>query len=306
VDKQTSTDDTNTGANGDEKADQADRLDSLYEKICRRIEEDQARSFATYNDALLNRSGHLKDLTIDYLCSRFDTAAYWFHFLVLDYGSVMSAYEPILASQTDQVMKHAEQMTAAWPPRFTRRDVLVRLRARLLGRSQHWKAEAMARARRLEKEHSNDAGDSTRKQEQSTMRKVFFGHGRSPLWRELKDQVLSLGVLDWDEFNREAVAGRTTIDRLKEMLDAATFAFLVMTAEDEMGEGETRARQNVIHEAGLFQGRLGFERAVVLVEDGCSTFSNIDGLTIIKFPTGNIRVTFDDVRRVLVRERLIP
>jgi predicted nucleotide-binding protein len=34
---------------------------------------------------------------------------------------------------------------------------------------------------------------------------------------------------------------------------------------------------NVIHEAGLFQGRLGFERAIILLEDGCEEFSNIQG-----------------------------
>jgi hypothetical protein len=32
------------------------------------------------------------------------------------------------------------------------------------------------------------------------------------------------------------------------------------------------------HEVGLFQGRLGFEKAIVLLEDGCEEFSNIKGL----------------------------
>jgi predicted nucleotide-binding protein len=45
------------------------------------------------------------------------------------------------------------------------------------------------------------------------------------------------------------------------MLDQARFAFLVMTAEDEQADGNHHARMNVIHEVGLFQGRLGFERA---------------------------------------------
>ena len=35
---------------------------------------------------------------------------------------------------------------------------------------------------------------------------------------------------------------------------------------------------NVVHEAGLFQGRLGFTRAIVLLEEGCAEFSNIQGL----------------------------
>lgn len=63
---------------------------------------------------------------------------------------------------------------------------------------------------------------------------VFIGHGRSPIWRELKDFVQDRLSLPWDEFNRVPVAGVTNIARLSEMLDAAAIAFLVMTAEDEM------------------------------------------------------------------------
>lgn len=40
-----------------------------------------------------------------------------------------------------------------------------------------------------------------------------------------------------------------------------------MTGEDEDKEGKLNARPNVIHEIGLFQGRLGFSRAIVLLED---------------------------------------
>lgn len=134
---------------------------------------------------------------------------------------------------------------------------------------------------------------------------VFIGHGRSLMWRELKDFVDERLSLPWDEFNRVPVAGFTNIARLSEMLDAAAIAFLVMTAEDEMLEGGVQARMNVVHEAGLFQGRLGFTRAIVLLEDGCAEFSNIQGLGQIRFPKGNISAAFEDVRRILEREQLI-
>ena len=78
------------------------------------------------------------------------------------------------------------------------------------------------------------------------------------------------------------------------MLDAAAFAFLIMTAEDEQAKGEFNPRMNVVHEAGLFQGRLGFERAIVLLEEDCQEFSNIAGLGKIRFPRGNI--TASEVR----------
>jgi predicted nucleotide-binding protein len=131
------------------------------------------------------------------------------------------------------------------------------------------------------------------------------GHGRSPLWRELKDFIEDRLALPVDEFNSVPVAGIPTTTRLSELLDAAAFAFLVMTGEDEQLDGKIRARENVVHEAGLFQGRLGFDRAIVLLEEGCEEFSNIHGLGQIRFPKGNISAKFDDIRAVLEREGLI-
>jgi len=134
---------------------------------------------------------------------------------------------------------------------------------------------------------------------------IFIGHGRSPDWRELKDFVSDRLKLPWDEFNRVPVAGVTNITRLAQMLDQACFAFLVMTAEDEQADGNHHARMNVIHEVGLFQGRLGFERAIVLLEDGCEEFSNIQGLGQIRYPKGKISAIFEDIRAVLERESIV-
>jgi predicted nucleotide-binding protein len=134
---------------------------------------------------------------------------------------------------------------------------------------------------------------------------VFIGHGRSSAWRELKDFIQDRLQLPWDEFNRVPIAGLTNITRLSEMLDAAAIALLVMTAEDEMADGAVQPRMNVVHEAGLFQGRLGFTKAIVLLEEGCSEFSNIDGLGQIRFPKGKISAAFEEVRLVMERESLI-
>lgn len=136
-------------------------------------------------------------------------------------------------------------------------------------------------------------------------RTVFIGHGRSNVWTSLRDLLTNKFHLPYEEFNREPRAGYSTKEVLVKMLDGARFAFLVMTPEDEHEDKKLHARENVVHEIGLFQGRLGFEKAIVLVEQGCEEFSNIIGLTQIRFPKGNIRAIAEDIREVLEREGLI-
>lgn len=144
--------------------------------------------------------------------------------------------------------------------------------------------------------------DMVRTIARSQGRSVFIGHGRSLLWRELKDFIDGRLHLPWEEFNRLPAAGVTNIARLTQMLDSAGIALLILTAEDERTDGKVVARQNVVHEAGLFQGRLGFARAVILLEEGCEEFSNVQGLGHIRFPRGQIRAVFEEIRHVLERE----
>ena len=135
-------------------------------------------------------------------------------------------------------------------------------------------------------------------------KKIFIGHGRSHVWRELKDFIEDTLKLPYEEFNRISPAGKATSDRLKEMLEESCMAFLIMTGEDEQADGSLHARDNVIHEVGLFQGKLGFERAIILLEEGCDDFSNIHGITHIPFPKGKIEITFGEIIRVLKRESI--
>lgn len=63
--------------------------------------------------------------------------------------------------------------------------------------------------------------------------------------------------------------------------------------------------ENVSRKHPLFNRLLGFTKAIVLLEDGCEEFSNIHGLGQIRFPKGNIKAIFEEIRRVLEREGLI-
>lgn len=131
---------------------------------------------------------------------------------------------------------------------------------------------------------------------------IFVGHGHSGVWRDLKDHLQDKHRIRVIAFESGARAGHSVRDILEELVSNSTFALLVLTAEDEQANGQLRARQNVVHEAGLFQGRLGFPRAVLLVEEGTEDFSNVAGIQQIRFSKGNIKETFGEVLAVLRRE----
>jgi predicted nucleotide-binding protein len=97
-------------------------------------------------------------------------------------------------------------------------------------------------------------------------------------------------------------AGHTVRDIIEEMMVKSSFALLVMTGEDKAEDGSLHPRMNVVHELGLFQGRLGFAKGIVLLESGTDDFSNIGGIHQIRFSKGNIKETFGDVLATLRRE----
>ncbi len=132
--------------------------------------------------------------------------------------------------------------------------------------------------------------------------RIFIGHGRSLIWRDLKDHLQDKHGLSVEAYEIGSRAGHSIRDILEDMLAKSTFAVLVLTGEDTTDTGALRARQNVIHETGLFQGRLGFSKVVVLLEEGTEEFSNIHGIEQIRFSRGNIKETYGEVLAVIKRE----
>ena len=142
----------------------------------------------------------------------------------------------------------------------------------------------------------DEAGDS------SARPTIFVGHGRSALWKDLKDHLQDQHHYPVVAYETGARAGHTVRDILQEMMASSSFALLVLTGDDKISDDTYRARQNVIHEAGLFQGKLGFSRAIILMEDDVEEFSNIAGIHQIRFSKGNIKETFGDVLATIRRE----
>ena len=132
--------------------------------------------------------------------------------------------------------------------------------------------------------------------------KVFIGHGRSKQWRDLKDHLQDKHRFEVVAYETGSRAGYSISEILEEMSEEVSIAFLVHTAEDEGKDGICRARENVIHETGLFQGKLGFKRAIVLLEDGCNEFSNISGIQQLRFGKDNIKEIFGEVLSTIYRE----
>jgi predicted nucleotide-binding protein len=131
---------------------------------------------------------------------------------------------------------------------------------------------------------------------------IFIGHGHSPDWKQLRDHLREKHEYNIVTFETGARAGHHIRDILEEMLDQSSLAFMVLTGEDETAEQRLRARQNVIHETGLFQGKLGFTKAIVILEQGVEEFSNKAGIQHISFAKGHIDGVFGDVVATIKRE----
>jgi len=131
---------------------------------------------------------------------------------------------------------------------------------------------------------------------------IFIGHGKDDSWRDLKDHLQDKHRFKVIAYEIGARAGHGIRDVLEDMLDEASFALLVFSGENIDDQGRLHARENVIHELGLFQGKLGFKKAIVLLEENVEIFSNINGVQYIRYPRKKIKETFGDVLATIKRE----
>jgi hypothetical protein len=128
---------------------------------------------------------------------------------------------------------------------------------------------------------------------------VFVAHGRDSQWLAIKDFVQAEFRRPVFTFESGVWLSKEVTEALREYLDKCGFAICVLTAEDLTHDGQRVARQNVIHELGLFQGRYGFDRVLLLLEDGCDFSLRSAEHQTITFPRNGIDKTFWRLRRML-------
>jgi hypothetical protein len=131
-------------------------------------------------------------------------------------------------------------------------------------------------------------------------RRVFITHGHGLVWREVADFIEKEcnPKLPFLELASRANKGRTVIEKLDEEAAYCSFAVVVMTGDD-LAEDEIRARENVVHEIGFFQGRYGRRRVCLLHEEGVNIPSNLSGVVYCPFPKGKTISAFIELQRDL-------
>ena len=137
---------------------------------------------------------------------------------------------------------------------------------------------------------------------------VFIIHGHDEV------NTLRLRVLLQDHFGLSPVLmmskpgmSRALLEKFEYSASVCTLAFAIITPDDEIihhGQPYYQARPNVIFEAGWFVGRLGIPRVCLLLKDGTTVQSDIDGISRIHFRE-NIEEKVLEIQRELDAAELL-
>lgn len=129
--------------------------------------------------------------------------------------------------------------------------------------------------------------------------RIFLSHGRSEEWRSVQSFIEKDLDLKTMELSQQVNAGRVVIQKLHEESAGCDYAVIIMTGDDAVSDGEKRARENVMHEIGFFQGKFGLNAIVLLHEEGVNIPSNLSGIVYISFPSKCIKASFSELQREL-------
>ena len=154
-------------------------------------------------------------------------------------------------------------------------------------RSRQIRADSMREAIRIASaaldEHTLVYGSGGQAQSSSEFGgavEVFIVHGHDHALRAEVASFLS-SVLGRHPivFDKEPSAGsETVIEKLERLGERAGFAVVLMTPDDDVGDSEKRARQNVLIELGWFSGRLGRDRVRIIRHPDAQMPSDLGGI----------------------------
>jgi sugar/nucleoside kinase (ribokinase family) len=134
---------------------------------------------------------------------------------------------------------------------------------------------------------------------------VFIVHDESPHLQTVKEFLTHACRLPVYELSSLRLNGANVTESMREHVARCSFAVCLLSTRKTMVGKQAQTDQNIVYQAGLFQGRYGFGRVALLVEEGCDTFSNIAGLIRMDFPYGQVDSTFIELERMLKREGLM-
>ena len=128
--------------------------------------------------------------------------------------------------------------------------------------------------------------------------KIFLSHGHNELIKfKIKDFIRERLKREVIVLADEPSRGLTTVvEKLEQLSETCNFAVILMTKDDEQRDGGLRARQNVVHELGFFQGKYGRKNVVLIAEKGVELPSNISGILRLDFETDHFEEVLDSLR----------
>ncbi len=112
--------------------------------------------------------------------------------------------------------------------------------------------------------------------------KIFIVHGHDSELKLAVARLIEKQGIEAVILREQANRGKTIIEKIEEYSDVGA-AICLFTADDfgrakKDNDDKSRARQNVVFEAGYFMGKLGRDKLVILSENGVELPSDMQGV----------------------------